>query len=112
MSEETKADLYGNAIAYIHPQVEDFGITAVEAMAAGKPVIALGKVAQRKPSQTESLNIFEAQCWGGYRQRGDPDLIRPCFRHPSSARTPNPCESKISRNHARVHRIRHAGKRI
>lgn len=32
--------LYANGIAYIHPQEEDFGITAVEAMAAGRPVIA------------------------------------------------------------------------
>lgn len=32
--------LYSDSIAYIHPQEEDFGITAVEAMAAGRPVIA------------------------------------------------------------------------
>jgi glycosyltransferase involved in cell wall biosynthesis len=32
--------LYRNAQAYIHPQEEDFGIIAVEAMAAGAPVIA------------------------------------------------------------------------
>lgn len=35
-----KAELYGNAIAFLHPQEEDFGITAVESMAAGRPVIA------------------------------------------------------------------------
>lgn len=43
VSEEDKADLYAHAIAYLHPQEEDFGITAVEAMAAGRPVIAYGK---------------------------------------------------------------------
>ena len=43
VSEQEKADLYAQAIAYIHPQEEDFGITAVEAMAAGRPVIAYGK---------------------------------------------------------------------
>jgi glycosyltransferase involved in cell wall biosynthesis len=32
--------LYSQAIAFIHPQEEDFGITAVEAMASGRPVIA------------------------------------------------------------------------
>ncbi|MFA5070219.1 MAG: glycosyltransferase [Patescibacteria group bacterium] len=32
--------LYSEAIAFIHPQEEDFGITAVEAMASGRPVIA------------------------------------------------------------------------
>lgn len=38
-----KIRLYQNAIGYLYPQVEDFGITAVEAMAAGKPVIAYGQ---------------------------------------------------------------------
>jgi glycosyltransferase involved in cell wall biosynthesis len=32
--------LYGRALAYIHPQEEDFGITPVESMASGRPVIA------------------------------------------------------------------------
>lgn len=35
--------LYAGAKAFIHPQEEDFGITAVESMAAGRPVIAYGK---------------------------------------------------------------------
>lgn len=38
--EDEKADLYAGAIAYLHPQEEDFGITAIEAMASGRPVIA------------------------------------------------------------------------
>jgi glycosyltransferase involved in cell wall biosynthesis len=38
--EQTKIKLYQRCHAFIHPQVEDFGIAAVEAMAAGKPVIA------------------------------------------------------------------------
>lgn len=32
--------LYADALAFINPQEEDFGITVVEAMAAGRPVIA------------------------------------------------------------------------
>lgn len=40
VSEEEKAELLSRARAFIHPQVEDFGITPVEAMAAGRPVIA------------------------------------------------------------------------
>lgn len=40
VSEEQKADLYAHALAFINPQEEDFGITAVEAMASGRPVIA------------------------------------------------------------------------
>lgn len=43
VSERDKADLYARAIAYLHPQEEDFGITPVEAMASGRPVIAYGK---------------------------------------------------------------------
>jgi glycosyltransferase involved in cell wall biosynthesis len=42
VSDWQKAELYANAIAFLHPQNEDFGITAVEAMAAGRPVIAYG----------------------------------------------------------------------
>ena len=40
VSDEEKARLYAGALAYVHPQEEDFGITAVEAMACGTPVIA------------------------------------------------------------------------
>ncbi len=43
VDDRTKAELYGRAIAFLHPHVEDFGITAVESMAAGRPVIAYGK---------------------------------------------------------------------
>ncbi len=42
VSDQQKIELYRNAIAFLYPQVEDFGITAVEAMAAGKPVVAYG----------------------------------------------------------------------
>lgn len=41
VSEVAKTELYSRALAFIHPQVEDFGITAVESMASGRPVIAL-----------------------------------------------------------------------
>jgi len=34
------AELYGRSLAFIHPQEEDFGITAVEVQASGRPVIA------------------------------------------------------------------------
>jgi len=43
VGEQEKAELYRKAIAYLHPQEEDFGITAVEAMASGRPVIAFRK---------------------------------------------------------------------
>ena len=40
VSEHEKAELYARAEAFINPQEEDFGITVVEAMASGRPVIA------------------------------------------------------------------------
>ncbi|MFC7538740.1 glycosyltransferase [Siccirubricoccus deserti] len=38
-----KAEIYARSIALILPSAEDFGITALEAMASGRPVIALGE---------------------------------------------------------------------
>ena len=35
--------LYAHCRAFLFPQVEDFGITPLEAMASGRPVIALGR---------------------------------------------------------------------
>lgn len=40
VSEAEKAQLFAGALAFINPQVEDFGITVVESLAAGRPVIA------------------------------------------------------------------------
>ena len=43
VSDDTLADLYARCRALIYPQEEDFGIVAVEAQAAGRPVIAFGR---------------------------------------------------------------------
>jgi glycosyltransferase involved in cell wall biosynthesis len=43
VSEDEKIKLFENCKAFLNPQEEDFGITVVEAMAAGRPVIAYGK---------------------------------------------------------------------
>ena len=42
VSDDELARLYANCRALIYPQEEDFGIAAVEAQAAGRPVIAYG----------------------------------------------------------------------
>jgi glycosyltransferase involved in cell wall biosynthesis len=41
--DEDLRDLYARCRAFLMPGEEDFGITAVEALASGKPVIALGR---------------------------------------------------------------------
>lgn len=43
VSDNKLADLYANCIAFIFPPEEDAGITPLEAMACGRPVIAYGK---------------------------------------------------------------------
>lgn len=43
VSDGERKRLYGAARAFLAPQEEDFGLTAVEALASGTPVIAYGK---------------------------------------------------------------------
>jgi glycosyltransferase involved in cell wall biosynthesis len=50
VTEEEKARLFSEAQAFINPQEEDFGITVVESMASGRPVIAY-----RKGGATETI---------------------------------------------------------
>lgn len=64
VSDQEKAELYSRAIAFIHPHEEDFGITAVESMAAGRPVIALKKGgALETVVNGETGVFFEEQEW-------------------------------------------------
>jgi glycosyltransferase involved in cell wall biosynthesis len=57
-------ELYNNAIAFINPQEEDFGITAIEAMAAGRPVIAYGAGGALETVQPGVTGVlFEDQDW-------------------------------------------------
>lgn len=64
VDEPTKFDLYKHCHGFIHPQVEDFGITAVEAMAAGKPVIAYKHGgAQETVIHGQTGIHLDVQCW-------------------------------------------------
>jgi len=64
VSDKKQARLYAEAKAFIHPQEEDFGITPVESMASGRPVIAF-----RKGGATETVQeglsgeFFDEQSW-------------------------------------------------
>jgi len=64
VSDEQKKNLYADCLAYLNPQEEDFGITAIEAMASGRPVIAY-----KSGGATETIidgqtgEFFEEQWW-------------------------------------------------
>ena len=63
-SEKRKKELLAGALGFIHPQEEDFGISAVEAMAAGTPVIAFDAGGARETIiEKETGMFFEEQTW-------------------------------------------------
>jgi len=64
VSEAEKIELMAGCRAFINPQEEDFGITTVEAMAAGRPVIAFRKGgAVETVIENETGVFFDDQCW-------------------------------------------------
>ena len=64
VSDQEKADVLRHAQAFIHPQVEDFGITPVESMASGRPVIAFGQGGSTETVVPGKTGIFFAeQTW-------------------------------------------------
>lgn len=78
---EEKAALYRHCIAFIHPQDEDFGITAIEAMASGRPVIAYARGgALETVREGETGTFFDEQIWEALADtvlRFDPDAYHP-----------------------------------
>jgi glycosyltransferase involved in cell wall biosynthesis len=64
VNDETRRQLFAACKAFIHPHEEDFGLTAVEAMASGRPVIAY-----RRGGATETVvdqvtgEFFDEQSW-------------------------------------------------
>ncbi|HJN85245.1 MAG TPA: glycosyltransferase [Patescibacteria group bacterium] len=66
VTDEHKAQLYKDCVAYLNPQEEDFGITAVEAMACGRPVIAYGKGGTTETViEGKTGTLFNEQTWEG-----------------------------------------------
>lgn len=63
ISEEEKIDLYSRALAFLNPQEEDFGITMIEAMASGRPVIAWKKGGATEIVTHQTGVFFEQQTW-------------------------------------------------
>lgn len=64
VSDEDKMRLLAGCKAFLHPQIEDFGITPVEAMACGRPVIAypVGGVTETVIGG-QSGEFFSVQSW-------------------------------------------------
>jgi len=64
VDEKEKANLYSHCQAFINPQLEDFGITAVESMAAGRPVIAFAAGGARETVvENKTGAFFDEQSW-------------------------------------------------
>ncbi|MFA6512463.1 MAG: glycosyltransferase [Patescibacteria group bacterium] len=64
VSDEDLPKLYQKAIAFLNPQEEDFGITVIEAMAAGRPIIAYNAGgAMETVIPNVSGVFFEDQMW-------------------------------------------------
>lgn len=58
VSDNKKQSLYANAKAFIFPSIEDFGITPVEAMNEGTPVVALNGGGLRETVINKVTGIF------------------------------------------------------
>ncbi len=59
LSDDAVADLYSKCKAFVFPGIEDFGITPLEAMAAGAPVIALRRGGAAETVVDETGVFFE-----------------------------------------------------
>ncbi len=64
ISDKEKAKILSKAQAFIHPQEEDFGITPIESMASGTPVIAYAKGGATETVIDKKTGIlFDTQNW-------------------------------------------------
>jgi glycosyltransferase involved in cell wall biosynthesis len=64
VSEEEKRKLLSECIALIHPQEEDYGLTPIEAMASGRPVIAYNAGgAKETVIDGKTGQLFNEQSW-------------------------------------------------
>lgn len=64
VTDEEKAKLMSQAKAFIHPQIEDLGLTPIESMAAGRPVIAFASGgATETVIPNENGVFFYRQTW-------------------------------------------------
>ena len=81
LDDEELAKTYSEAKAFIFPQEEDFGIVAIEAMAAGKPIIAFrgGDIVEHVAEGKEGIFFDEANsgCLIEALKKFDPEKFDP-----------------------------------
>jgi len=89
VSDEALRDLFRRAVALLHPQCEDFGITAVEAQACGCPVVAYAAGGAMETVSPHTGILFTEQTEGCLA-----DAIQECGR-----RSPDPlaCRANAER---------------
>jgi len=81
LSDQERNFYLSHCRAFIYPQIEDFGISALEAMASGRPVIAYRQGGALE-TVVEGLSgtFFEEQTWESLAHkilRFNPDIYRP-----------------------------------
>ncbi len=82
VDDATLSELYRRARALVHPQREDFGLVAVEAQGAGRPVIAFGAGGARDtvralPEAPDASPLDASDATGVFFHRPEPgDLAR------------------------------------
>ncbi|MCR4279054.1 MAG: glycosyltransferase, partial [bacterium] len=95
VSDDERVRLYQDAIGFISPQIEDFGITMVEAMSAGRPILTFKKGGGAEIVRDGVTGIHLAhQAWEDIGdavirfepERFDPAVIRRHAEQYSSAR--------------------------
>lgn len=90
VSDEILADLYSHARAFIFPQEEDFGITPLESMASGRPVIAY-----RGGGSVET--IVEGKTGIFFDEQTEESLIRVVRSFDFTQFDPNECRRQADR---------------